>query len=86
MGGTEFSFCFSSRSSQPTIANPVLGHPPKLLTPLRRKSSKKTRAKEKSLPLGLHADKGISVYSDTERKSLYLGVKSTAIVSANVYF
>uniref|UniRef100_A0A8C5U0N0 Uncharacterized protein n=1 Tax=Malurus cyaneus samueli TaxID=2593467 RepID=A0A8C5U0N0_9PASS len=64
---------YPSMFLSPGIVNPVLGHPLQTAQSFGRKSSKKTRAKEKHLSLDIHTDKGISVYSNTEGKSLYLG-------------
>lgn len=51
MGGTEFSFCFSSQSSQLTIANPVLGYPLQIAHSFEKKKQQNKQEQKESVYL-----------------------------------
>lgn len=86
MGGTEFSFCFSSQSSQLTIAKPVLGHPPQIAHSFEKKKQQKNKSKRKVFISWSNTQTRVFLSTATLNEKAYIWAKSTAIVSANVYF
>lgn len=86
MGGTEFSFCFFSQSSQLTIANPVLGHPPQIAHSFEKKKQQKNKSKRKVFISWSNTQTRVFLSTATLNAKAFIWAKSTAIVSANVYF